>query len=146
MAKQQAVTQTDFSDEPTEENTKPLPAVDVNENGTPYCAKHYCKMRRVSGGNAGSIVDYHKCPVDGCDEKAKRVKLLKSVIPSEPLRCHRCPTHPVMERADKISTGHYTILACPGCGTKSAPMPRPEFVANHARARGLKPVEDLGSR
>lgn len=145
MAKQ-ATSRTDFDDEATEENTSSIPALDIDEKGTPYCGKHHCKMVRVSGGNAGSIVDYHKCPVEGCAEKAKRVKSLKSVIPSEPCRCHRCPTHPIMERDNRISNGMYTILSCPGCGGKSAPMPRPEFVANHARARGVQPADEIGAR
>lgn len=149
MASQSTSARTDFDDEPTEANTAPmptLPTVGVNETGTPYCAKHHVKMLRVSGGNAGSSVDYHRCPVEDCTEKAKRYKGQKSVIPSEPLRCHRCPTHPIMERDVRISTGHYTILSCPGCSGKSAPMPRPEFVSNHERARGVVPVDDLGAR
>jgi hypothetical protein len=150
MAKN-ATPQTDF-DEEVEQPGKPvesLPAVEKDEAGIPYCAKHYCRMRQTSGGKAGSPVSYFKCPVEGCEEKAKRVKSPRSVIPSEPLTCPRCAglkPVPVMARADKISTAMYTILQCPTCGHKSAPLPRPEFAANHARSRGQVPVEDLGAR
>ena len=91
MAKQMA-SRTDFDDEPTELNTAPLPAVGVNETGTPYCAKHHCKMERVSGGNAGSKVDYHKCPVDGCEERAKRVKSLSLLTRQKPSTVSSCST------------------------------------------------------
>ena len=153
MAKQTA-TQTDFDDDAEiEEKTRPDTQVTTpkDDDGVPYCAKHHCRMRQVSGGKAGSGVAYHKCPVDGCEETAKRIKATKpaAVIPSEALLCARCSgltPRPIMERDAKVSSLMYTILKCPVCGHKSQPMPRPEFVANHARARGVVSVPDLGSR
>ena len=142
--------QTDFEDDVDEKTTpEPLPAVGKDETGVPYCAKHHCQMQQTSGGKAGSPVAYFKCPVSGCEEKGKRVKSAKSVIPADPLKCPRCAglaQQPVMERDDKVSTLMYTILKCPCCGHKSAAMARPEFVANHARARAAMQVEDIGAR
>ena len=146
MAKQTPL-QTDFEDD--EEKPVVLPAVEKDESGVPYCAKHHCRMRQTSAGKAGSPVAYFKCPAEGCDEKGKRVKSTKSVIPSEPCVCQRCArldSRQVMERDVRLSTAMYTILRCPGCKGTSAPLPRPEFVENHARSRGRAPAEELGSR
>lgn len=151
MAKQTATMATDFEDEQLELQTRPnaTPAVEKDEDGVPYCVKHHCRMKQTSGGKAGSPVSYHKCPVEGCEEKAKRIKGARPVIPAEPLLCPRCAgitPRPVMGRDPKTSTAMYTILKCPCCGHKSSPMPHPDFVANHAKARGVVPVEELGAR
>ena len=154
---QQSKLETDFKGEVTEqEKTELAPvneesdeetsAVDKTENGTPYCVKHHCKMVQASGGKAGSPVAYFKCPVKGCKETGKRVKQSRSVIPSEPHTCPRCEKHPVMERDAALSTAMYSILKCPTCGHKSAPMPRPEFVQHHEQARGVMPEPALGAR
>lgn len=146
MAKQ-PLTATDFDDD-LEEQARPA-AAPKDDDGVPYCPKHHCRMRQTSGGKAGSPVAYHKCPVEGCEEKAKRVKSARPVIPAEPLYCPRCSgvrPQPVMERDPKVSTQMYTILKCPCCSHKSSPLPRPEFVVNHARARGVVPTEELGGR
>lgn len=150
MAKQSAVA-TDFEDAELEEQTRPTasPAAPKDDDGVPYCAKHHCRMKQTSGGKAGSPVAYHACPVDGCEEKAKRVKTARPSIPAEPLLCPRCAginPRPIMERDAKVSTQMYTILKCTCCGHKSQPMPRPEFVANHAKARGVVSVDDIGGR
>lgn len=125
------------------------PAAGKDEAGIPYCVKHHCRMKQVSGGKKGSSVAYYKCPVDGCEEKAKRIKWKKAIVPTEPHLCPRCVNvspRPIMARDPKLSTGFYTILKCPCCGHKSAPMPRPEFVASHAASRGQVQEEDLGAR
>jgi hypothetical protein len=145
---------TDFDDEvldQTEESTANVdpPAVGKDEEGIPYCVKHHCRMKQVSGGKKGSAIAYFACPVDGCTEKAKRIKTTKSIVPAEPHLCPRCTSvspRPIMERDQKLSNGFYTILKCPCCGHKSAPMPRPEFVASHERSRGVMTAEDLGAR
>lgn len=139
---------TDFSDDVEDKTSsaEELPTVEKAEDGTPYCALHHCKMKQTSGGKAGSPVAYFKCPVDGCEEKGKKVKTSKSVIPSEPHTCSRCGGVPVMSRDPKLSRATYTILRCPECGHKSAPMPRPEFVHGFDRARGALAVEPLGMR
>ena len=85
MAKQTSAPQTDFDDE-LEEQTRPAAQestpVAKDEDGVPYCAKHHCRMKMSSGGKAGSPVAYYKCPVDGCEEKGKRMGVL-----------HLVPTH-----------------------------------------------------
>lgn len=145
---------TDFEDDIVETQAE-SPAVDQaaapgkDDDGIPYCVKHHCRMKQVSGGKKGSSVAYYACPVDGCQEKAKRIKWKKAIVPLEPHLCPRCTNvspRPIMERDAKLSNGFYTILKCPTCGHKSAPMPRPEFVASHAAARGQVPTEDLGAR
>lgn len=148
MAKQLA---TDFVDDIEEEleSVDPVPPVGKDEAGIPYCVKHHCQMKQTSGGKKGSAVAYFACPVDLCDEKAKRIKTTKSIVPAEPHLCHRCTAvspRPIMEREGKLSNAFYTILKCPTCGHKSAPMPRPEFVASHAAARGQVQVDDIGAR
>lgn len=152
MAKVNALP-TDFDDElleeVTESPTAELPAAGKDEAGIPYCVKHHCRMKQTSGGKKGSSVAYYACPVDGCEEKAKRIKSTKAVVPTDPHLCPRCVNvspRPIMERDAKLSNGFYTLLKCPVCGHKSAPMPRPEFVAGHAASRGQVQEEDLGTR
>lgn len=140
---------TDFDDELDDAQTSPVPAVDKDEDGVPYCVKHHVRMKQTSGGKKGTAVAYFACPVDGCEEKAKRIKATKAVVPTEPHlcpRCHNITPRPVMERENKLSNAMFTILKCPCCGYKSAPMARPEFVHNHAVARGVVNEPDLGAR
>jgi hypothetical protein len=140
---------TDFDDEITDAPVAQEPMADKDEDGIPYCVKHHCRMRQTSGGKKGSSVAYFACPVDGCNEKAKRIKIKKAIVPTEPHlcpRCHNISPRPVMERDANYSNMMYTILKCPCCGHKSAPMPRPEFVDNHARSRKMVESEDLGAR
>ena len=152
MAKQTAAPQTDFDDE-LEEQTRPAAQestpVAKDEDGVPYCAKHHCRMKISSSGKAGSPVAYYKCPVEGCEEKGKRIKTAAAKIPADPLKCHRCAgltPQPVMERDATASNAMYTILKCPVCNHKSGAMPRPEFVASHERNRKQIQVADIGAR
>lgn len=140
MAKQKLPT--DFEDEASVDAT---PEALVDEDGTPYCVAHHCRMKQTTGGKAGSTVAHYACPVKDCKCTSKKVKASKS-IPREPHKCPRCPEHPVMERNAKLSRATYTILECPACGHKSAPMARPEFVVYHERARGIATAEPVGSR
>lgn len=138
---------TDFEDEYEPQDA--VATVDKDEDGVPYCVKHHCRMKQTSGGKKGSSVAYFACPVGGCEEKAKRIKTSKPIIPQEPHLCPRCVAispRPIMERDNKLSNAMYTILRCPCCGHKSAPMPRPEFVHNHAMSRGVVTEPDLGAR
>ena len=112
MAKQ-STPATDFTDDELELETRPTPAAGKDEDGVPYCVKHHCRMVQTSGGKAGSPVSYHKCPVEGCEEKAKRIKSAKPVIPADPLLCPRCAglsPCPVMERDATASNSMYTVL------------------------------------
>jgi len=141
---------TDFEDD-FEETPKQVEAVTVDrdEDGVPYCVKHHCRMKQTSGGKKGSPAAYFACPVDGCTEKAKRIKTKKAIIPSEPHLCPRCVNvspRPIMARDDKLSNAMYSILKCPCCGYKTAPMPRPEFVHNHAQSMKKTVEPDLGAR
>lgn len=145
-----AAQKTDFEDELEETtNAHDSPAVaEKDTDGVPYCVKHHCRMQQTSGGRAGSPVSYFKCPVDSCDEKGKRIKSVKSV-PADAMACQRCrglSPQPIMERDAAVSTLMYSILKCPCCGHKTAPLPRPEFVANHLRARSKPQVEEIGAR
>lgn len=147
---------TDFDDdmEPNEgvkaqEPPKPqAPAKD--ENGVPYCLKHHVRMKQTSGGKRGAPAAYYSCPVDGCEETAKRIKTTReSSIPSEPHKCPRCSRGKsvvVLERSKRRSTGFYSILECPECGYASSPMPRPEFVAAQVRRTNREQIADLGER
>lgn len=121
-----------------------------DENGIPYCLKHHCKMKQSSGGKRGAKAAYYSCPVKGCDEKGKRIKTAtESSIPSEPQSCPRCSQGKklvVLERHPKHSSPFYTILACPNCGHKSQPMPRPEFVAAQQRERRRGAFAGVGDR
>lgn len=144
---------TDFDDEILEDSsggdTPAAPAVDKDEDGVPYCVKHHCRMKQTSGGKKGSAIAYFACPVPGCQEKAKRIKVTKAVVPTEPHLCPRCHSvspRPIMERDPKLSNAMYTILRCPCCGHKSAPMARPEFVHGHAMARNVINEPDIGAR
>lgn len=143
---------TDFDDEVElqDSSTAPAPAVDKDQDGVPYCVKHHCRMKQTSGGKKGSAAAYFACPVGGCDEKAKRIKTSRPIIPAEPHACPRCAKvspRPIMERNARLSNAMYTILQCPHCGHKSAPMARPEFVHNHSMARNHTTNEpDLGAR
>jgi len=149
MAKQTAAPQTDFDDE-LEEQTRPAAQestpVAKDEDGVPYCAKHHCRMKISSSGKAGSPVAYYKCPVEGCEEKGKRIKTAAAKIPADPLKCAGLTPQPVMERDATASNAMYTILKCPVCNHKSGAMPRPEFVASHERNRKQIQVADIGAR
>lgn len=143
--------QTDFDDDELEMVTRPTNESQptTTEDGIPYCPKHHCQMKQTSGGKAGSLVAYFGCPVDGCHATGKRIKAKRSVVPAEPLTCHRCASVsplPIMERDEKASTAMYTILKCPVCQHKSQPLPRPEFAERHAEARKVLPVAELGAR
>lgn len=141
---------TDFDDEIEPQDPAPAPAVDKDQDGVPYCVKHHCRMKQTSGGKKGSVAAYFACPVAGCEEKAKRIKISRPIIPNEPHACPRCASlspRPIMERNARLSNAMYTILQCPTCGHKSAPMARPEFVQNHSAARNRMATEpDLGAR
>lgn len=140
---------TDFDDEIETQETPVTTAVDKDEDGVPYCVKHHCRMKQYSGSKKGSSVAHYSCPVDGCTEKSKRIKTSKPIIPAEPHVCPRCSSikpRPIMERNARLSNAMYTLLQCPCCGHKSAPMPRPEFVHNHAQARSAITEPELGAR
>lgn len=138
---------TDFEDDAPIDQSAPVPTP-KDENGIPYCLKHHCRMKQISGGKKGAPAAYFSCPVDGCEETAKRIKTAnESSIPAEPQCCPRCSKgdkRVVLERSQKHSTGYYSILAC-SCGFKSSPMPRPEFVAVQRMAKRAA-VENIGSR
>src|SRR5437870_888699 len=97
---------TDFEDEVIDDQSSQAAAPAVKDSdGVPYCVKHHCRMQQTSAGKAGSPVAYFKCPVDGCEEKGKRIKSVKSV-PGDPLKCQRCAKlspQPVMERDNAVS-------------------------------------------
>lgn len=142
---------TDFNDAVVTETILPVEKSAKDETGTPYCLKHHVRMKQTSGGKKGSAVAYFACPVDGCDEKMKRVKTRnESSIPSEPHICPRCSTHNkslVLSRSKRLSTAFYTILECPNCNYKSGALPRPEFVNSQSRAKWNEGrSENIGDR
>lgn len=121
-----------------------------DENGVPYCAKHHCRMKLMSGGKKGAKAAYYACPVSACEERGKRIKTTReSSIPADPQCCPHCKDEKgkpiVLERSYRLSRPFYTILVCSRCQFKSQPMPRPEFVASEHRFR-RQPVPDIGAR
>lgn len=125
------------------------PAKDVD--GIPYCRKHHCRMKMVSGGKKSSPTAYYACPVRNCDEKEKRIKTsVPGVVPPNPLACPRCSkgeNHIYAERDPASSTAASVILKCPSCGWKSTAFAVPQLAAAHFASR--KPAladEQIGER
>lgn len=143
---------TDFDDDDPVAESKPecSTAAVKDEDGVPYCLNHHVRMKQTSAGKKGSAISYFGCPVDGCQERAKRIKTRnESSIPTEPACCPRCSKGKekvVLERVKRLSTGFYTILGCTVCNYKSSPMPRPEYVASQQRQKSREHVADIGDR
>lgn len=140
--------ETDFEEETqAEEATEQPKPKAADENGIPYCEDHHVRMVPASGGGRGAKVAFYKCPVKGCECRAKRIKTRReSSIPKDPMVCRTCGKgKEVMVRNKRMSTATYTVLECPKCGRKSAPMPRPEYV-NVATRRSQPRIADVGDR
>ena len=121
-------------------------------DGVPYCCKHHCRMKQVSGGKRGNPTAYYGCPVKGCDERQQMVKTrLPQVVPPQPTSCPRCSSQEqqvVCERDDRVSTSAMVILKCPGCGWRSGAMPVPHFASSMLdhRERQEHPIDKVGDR
>lgn len=121
-------------------------------DGVPYCRVHHCRMEQKSGGKKSSPTVYYGCKVEGCEEKAQRIKTKnEGIVPPQPLPCARCSKggKPVYcERDPKSSTPASVILKCPRCGWKSNAMVVPALAAAHlaSRHRERPTAPDLGAR
>jgi hypothetical protein len=117
------------------------PAKDVD--GIPYCPKHHCRMEMASGGKKGSPTSYYRCKVDGCDEKAKRIKTDRpGVVPAQPQECPRC-NGVICERDPASSNGAKVVLKCPCCGWKSTALAVPQLAAAMFAGRRTAAVEPM---
>jgi len=90
---------------------------DVNardNDGVPYCRKHHCRMRVVSGAGKTRGKDYLACPVEGCDERGTKIRnATDRMVPSSPVMCPRCQCACV--RHDRLSDHAGVVLVCPKC-------------------------------
>lgn len=146
---------TDFDDEIKNEDdsTQVLPQAAKDEDGVPYCRKHHCRMKRVSGGKKGSPTSYYQCPVVGCECKAQMIRTKReSVVPPAPVVCPRCSTdeNPVVcERSDQHSRASSVVLQCPKCLWKSNALAVPTLAAQHFASRATQRYiasEGIGDR
>lgn len=139
-----------LDDEPQAAETAPAKDVD----GIPYCRKHHCRMKQVSGGRKGNATAYYACPVKDCDCKQQIIKTNRpGVVPPQPMTCPPCEnlrkTEVVCERDDKASTASMVILRCPNCGWKSGGMAVPTLAAAHFAHRERpqrSPEPEIGER
>lgn len=141
--------QTDFEEtEVVEETVDEQPAA-KDEDGIPYCQVHHCRMKRVSGGKAGSRLSYYKCPVPGCECRAQMIRTRReSVVPPNPIACPRCSTDKkkvICVRNESLSNAAAVVLQCPSCGWKSNKLAMPNLAAQHHLAR-RKEVAGIGDR
>lgn len=138
--------------ENTETDHKESVVVTKDNDGTPYCSTHHCRMKTASGGKKGSPVRYVQCPVPGCETKEKMVKTVNpGVVPATPLQCPRCERsnrQVFCEHDASHSTAASVILKCPRCQWRSTALVVPHLAAMQlaARQRGRHSVADLGDR
>lgn len=133
-------------DEPPLANVPPATAPAVRgqqgDEGRPYCPRHNVLMRAI-----GSHPDHtrYKCPVPGCDEKAKRVRpTLK--VPHQPQMCpQRSCDEVAMVVTPALSNVAQFHMECPQCGF-SLKVPRPTFAPQLDRQRRIAAAEDLAAR
>lgn len=115
------------------------------DEGKPYCGVHNVLMRAYASKPDAT---HYECPVDGCEEKGKRVRpQLK--VPSSPSYCpQRTCQRVALVVVPKLSTMAQLHMACPQCRF-SLKQPRPQFdaAAQAAEARRrLAEREDLAER
>lgn len=93
------------------------PLVSKDVDGTPYCSKHFCRMK---AGSSGKDTTYYYCPVEGCkcSQKVARVHVR---VPIEPLMCPMIECRKsggvameVDERLSRFGLGQITLV-CPRC-------------------------------
>lgn len=114
------------------------------DEGRPYCERHNVLM--VASGSRPAVTLY-RCPVEGCDARAKRVRP-QFKIPAQPQMCPQriCADAPAaLEVVARLSTLAQLHMACPRCGF-SLKVPRPQFGPQLASQRRRALVEDLGER
>lgn len=133
-----------------DDDVQPVDPKPRDNDGVPYCPKHHCRMKQVSGGKKDSPTVYYKCPAGSCDERDQRIKTAnENVVPPQPLACPRCTGSkgPIYcEKDAKSSTAAAVVLKCPCCGWKSNMMAVPQFAAAHAARKNEAPVEEIGGR
>lgn len=117
----------------------------------PCCERHVVLMQAYSSTDEKT---YYRCPVPGCDEREKRVRVQVD-IPSEPRACPQrtcrtpegAPTS-YLELVPKLSSLAQLHMACPACRF-NLKIPRPQFaeqVKNEARRRRERAAESLDAR
>lgn len=111
----------------------PIPAKDVD--GTPYCPKHFCRMK---AGSSGKDSTYFYCQVDGC-KCSQKVARIHVVVPYEPLMCPRLECKnvggvamEVEEKRSRAGFGQITMV-CPRCKNEQK-IPNP-FLVQPPRAK-----------
>lgn len=116
-----------------------------DDDGTPYCRKHHCRMRAYSNGTKGSRKSYYRCPIKGCEEKGIKVQQPKR-IPQHPQACPRCEragrTVYCVRDADLAARGvkkrrqpGMVVLACPECLWTAPPLADPRIAAFELASR-----------
>ena len=113
------------------------------DEGRPFCERHNVLMVTYT---SKPDVTHYRCPVEGCDARAKRIRPTIK-IPATPLFCQQrtCKERGVALEVDpKFSTGAQLHMRCPNCefGLK---VPRPQFATQLARQR-REAVDDLAER
>jgi hypothetical protein len=91
---------------------------------------------------------HYKCPVEGCEETAKRVRPTLRV-PAAPQfcpqrHCRRGGQAVALEAVGRLSTVAQLHMQCPRCGFELK-VPRPQFEPALDRRRQAA-IEDLGDR
>jgi len=112
--------------------------------GRPYCPRHNVLM--VAYATKPEKTHY-KCPVEACDETAKRVRPTLRVPAAPQLcpqrHCRRDGQAMALETVGTLSTVAQLHMQCPRCGF-ALKVPRPQFEPALERRRAA--VEDLAER
>ncbi len=104
-------------------------AVPSDTDGTPYCPRHFCRMKQYSGPKKDQPGAHYRCRVQGCKETGKRVsQRVERAVPVEPTYCQRCRCKKPCQVDDEASDATKVILVCVDCGSRLLPKPTPALL------------------
>jgi NAD-dependent dihydropyrimidine dehydrogenase PreA subunit len=126
--------------------------VDRDLDGMPYCVRHHCRMKQYSGRKRDRAAAHYVCPVPGCNETAKLVRLGQRSIPVEPMECPECRQRGekvFLERMPEDRTLRSSTsvrLWCPHCEYAVGPLALPNQAAAYNQQVRRAAVGEIGHR
>jgi len=126
--------------------------VERDLDGVPYCVRHHCRMKQYSGRKKDRAAAHYVCPVPGCNETAKVIRIGQRSVPAEPMQCPQCRKHGkeiYLERMPKDKTQRSATsvrLWCPVCELTVGPLALPNQAAAYAQQVKRAAVGQIGDR